>query len=97
MPNEMRALLYVIDGDCNAQVPIPPGHSVVAFAHGTLPRLLALNQPGDIGYHELGTIVLAAIPDHETCRWLAMDQDEADDLHARVLSDWARQTSLGSA
>lgn len=97
MPDAMPDLLYVIDGDCDAQVPIPPGHSVIAFAHGVTPRLLALNQPGDLGYSEVGAIVLAAIPDRETCQWLSMSQDAADDLHARVLRDWAQDICVGSA
>lgn len=96
--------MYIIDGNAETRVPIPPGHVIVALAAGVAPRALPFNSthgaltidPSPGAQHPALPLLLLVVPDGEAAWWIRLTQRAADDLHGAVLSEWARAVSLGS-
>ena len=101
---EPPTALYVIDGEVDVRLSVPPGHVALAFRAGRRPRILPLT-PESIAVEiesdcALGgemPIVLCLVPVDDADRWLGLEQSEADALHGEVIEDWARGTCMGSA
>lgn len=108
LPADART--YVVIGTVNVQIPIPPGHRIVGFVNGRPPLLFPL--PPDAGELEIAGVewdtlspeaidalpaVLVVVSRADAADLAAMSQQNADDVHADVVCDWARGTSAGFA
>jgi hypothetical protein len=102
--SEPPAALYVIDGEIETRLAVPPGHVVLAFQAGQRPKLFQMATvpasiaiEGDCGRVAAMPVVVCLVPAGEADRWLALAQSEADAVHAEVIEDWVRGICPGSA
>jgi hypothetical protein len=101
---------YVVVGTVEVCVPIPPGYRIVGLSAGRKPHLMPLPRESrelvvegvewdtlsDKAMEQL-PVVLLVMRNSDAIDTATMAQDDADEMHSRIILEWAQDTSAGYA